>query len=171
MDGYKGYKTKLKHIKAFAFDVDGVFTDGYIYLTGKDPLMRRVNVQDGFAVKYAADKGYKIFIISGGKDGNVRERFEYLGVEEIFLGVEDKLPVLEKLMKKYNLSPHELAYMGDDIPDIPVMRYAGLSACPSNAVPEVKMIVDYISPRKGGDACVRDLIRQVLLVRDDWVKI
>ncbi len=170
MSNYKGYKTKLKNIKAFAFDVDGVFTDGKVYLLAEGPLMRSMHVQDGFAVKYAVDKGYRIFIISGGKDDNIRQRFEYLGVEDIFLGVEDKLPVLKQLLGKYNLQPEEVAYMGDDIPDLEVLHYAGLSACPVNAVPEVKSVVDYISPYPGGETCVRDLIRQVLLVRGDWHK-
>ncbi len=171
MSNYKGYKTKLKNIKAFAFDVDGVFTDGKVYLPAEGPLMRSMHVKDGFAVKYAVDKGYHIFIISGGKDGNVRQRFEYLGVQDIFLGVNEKLPVLKQLLEKYKLQPDEVAYMGDDIPDLEVLKFSGLSTCPSDAVPEVKSVVDYISPYPGGETCVRDLIRQVLLVRGDWPKV
>ncbi len=171
MSNYKGYKTKLKNIKAFAFDVDGVFTDGKVYLPAEGPLMRSMHVKDGFAVKYAVDKGYLIFIISGGKDGNVRQRFEYLGVKDIYLGVEKKLPVLKQLLEKYKLQPEEVAYMGDDIPDMEVLKFSGLPACPADAVPEVKSVVDYISPYPGGETCVRDLIRQVLLVRGDWPKV
>ncbi len=162
------YKKKLNHITTFIFDIDGVLTDGKVYITSDNELARAMHTKDGFAIKTAIKKGYKVAIISGAKDENVIKRLKYLSIEDIYIKIDDKLAVYESLLKKYNLSHQEVLYMGDDIPDLPLLRRVGLSACPRDAVQEVLDTVDYISHKKGGHTCVRDLIEQVLRVQGKW---
>jgi 3-deoxy-D-manno-octulosonate 8-phosphate phosphatase (KDO 8-P phosphatase) len=128
-----------------------------------------MNVKDGFALKHALNKDYEICIISGGKNPAVKSRLEGLGIKNIHLGIEDKITILEEFSNLNNISLENMCYMGDDIPDIPAMKAVGLAVCPQDAVPEVKAISNYISHRKGGDACVRDIIEQVLKVQNNWV--
>ncbi len=162
------YKKKLNHITTFIFDIDGVLTDGTVHITSTGDLMRSMHTKDGFAIKTALKKGYRVAVISGARDANVITRLSYLGIEDIFIGVDNKLPVYEKYIKKHQLSPSEVLYMGDDIPDIPLLQRVGLSAAPRDAVQEVLHMVDYISHKKGGKTCVRDIIEQVLRVQGNW---
>ncbi len=163
------YKKKLNHITCFIFDIDGVLTDGKVYITTTGDLMRSMHTKDGFAIKTALKKGYRVAIISGARDHNVITRLQYLGIEDIFINVENKLPVYENYILENNLKPSEVLYMGDDIPDIPVLQKVGLSAAPRDAVQEVLDTVDYISLKNGGETCVRDVIEQVLRVQEKWV--
>ena len=162
------YKKKLINIKNFIFDVDGVFTDGSIIVDSEGNEMRVFNTKDGIAVKFATDIGYNICVISGGNNEGVRKRLSRLGVKDIFLGVDDKKEVFDNFLSKNNLSVKETLFMGDDLPDIHILKDVGLSTCPADACPEVKEVVDYISAKKGGDGCVRDVIEQVLRLNDDW---
>ena len=164
----KNYKEFLKDISTFIFDVDGVFTDGSILITGEGELLRTMSVKDGYAVKTAIQKGYRVCIISGGSNEGVRKRLEGLGVSDIYLGAHHKLAHMETFLKNYDISPENVLYMGDDIPDIPAMKKVKLPTCPQNAVPEVKAASKYISHIAGGAGCVRDVIEQVLKVRGDW---
>ena len=165
----KNYKELLKEITTFILDVDGVLTNGKILVTSKGKMLREMNTKDGFIIKYALDKGFKIFIISGGTNKGVKERLKDLGIEEIFLGEHTKKDTYDKLIKKYNLKKNEIVYMGDDIPDIPVMKKIGLPCCPNDAVPDVKQISIYISKKNGGQGCVRDIIEQTLRVQNKWL--
>ena len=165
----KNYKELLKDITTFILDVDGVLTNGKILVTSKGKMLREMNTKDGFIIKYALDKGFKIFIISGGTNKGVKERLKDLGIREIFLGEHKKKDTYEKLIKKYNLKKNEIAYMGDDIPDIPVMKKIGVPCCPNDAVPDVKQISIYISKKNGGQGCVRDIIEQTLRVQNKWL--
>ena len=165
----KNYKELLKEITTFILDVDGVLTNGKILVTSKGKMLREMNTKDGFIIKYALDKGFKIFIISGGKNKGVKERLKDLGIEEIFLGEHTKKDTYEKLIKKYNLKRNEIVYMGDDIPDIPVMKKIGVPCCPNDAVPDVKQISIYVSKKNGGQGCVRDIIEQTLRVQNKWL--
>ena len=165
----KNYKELLKEITTFILDVDGVLTNGKILVTSKGKMLREMNTKDGFIIKYALDKGFKIFIISGGTNKGVKERLKDLGIEEIFLGEHTKKDTYEKLIKKYNLKRNEIVYMGDDIPDIPVMKKIGVPCCPNDAVPDVKEISIYISKKNGGQGCVRDIIEQTLRVQNKWL--
>ena len=165
----KNYKELLKEITTFILDVDGVLTNGKILVTSKGKMLREMNTKDGFIIKYALDKGFKIFIISGGTNKGVKERLKDLGIEEIFLGEHTKKDTYDKLIKKYNLKKNEIAYMGDDIPDIPVMKKIGVPCCPNDAVPDVKQISIYISKKNGGQGCVRDIIEQTLRVQNKWL--
>tara|TARA_B100000945_G_scaffold316478_1_gene317492 strand:- start:461 stop:970 length:510 start_codon:yes stop_codon:yes gene_type:complete len=165
----KNYKELLKKITTFILDVDGVLTDGKILITSKGKMLREMNTKDGFIIKYALDKGFKIFIISGGTNKGVKERLKDLGIDEIFLGDHAKKDTYEKLIKKYNLQKNEIVYMGDDIPDIPVMKKIGVPCCPNDAVPDVKQISIYVSKKNGGEGCVRDIIEQTLRVQNKWL--
>jgi 3-deoxy-D-manno-octulosonate 8-phosphate phosphatase (KDO 8-P phosphatase) len=162
------YKELLNNITTFAFDVDGVFTNGSLQISTSGDLIRTMNVKDGFIVKEALKAGYEIIVISGGTNEMVRTRLRDLGVTNIHLGVADKVECLEEFIDVYGIKPEHVAYMGDDIPDIYPMKMVGLATCPQDAVPEVKAISDYVSHRKGGEGCVRDLIEQVLKTQEKW---
>ena len=162
------FKKKLRDINTFIFDVDGVLTDGGLYILPSGEFMRKMNAKDGYALKLALMKGYSIAIITGGKENNIKERLNKLGIKNIFLNAHNKLPILENYLQKNNLDVHKTLYMGDDIPDLECMKKVGLSCCPKNAVTELKDIADYISPLNGGAGCVRDIIEQVLRINNDW---
>lgn len=159
----------LTKIKAFAFDVDGVLSPSTIPL-GEDGYPRRmVNIKDGYAMQLAVKKGYKIAIITGGKGEAVRIRFASLGVKDIYLNASKKLPILKEWMRKEGLVPEEVVYMGDDIPDLPCMRYVGLPCAPYDACWEVKETSTYISKFSGGYGCGRDILEQVMKAQDNWI--
>ena len=163
------YKEKLNDINAFIFDVDGVLTDGSLIISESGELLRTMNVKDGFAMKFAIDNGYKIGIISGGTNESVRKRLNDLGIEEIHLKSNDKIFPFNNFLKKYNLKKDNVLVMGDDIPDIPIIKLAGIGCCPQDAVPEVKAVSDYISQIMGGKGCVRDVIEQVMKIQNKWI--
>lgn len=162
------YKAKLKHIKAFVFDVDGVFTDGSIYLLPGGNMTRVMNVLDGYAVVKALKNNYTIGVITGGNDPEVRNRINYLGITDYYAKSPDKMIDFDHFRQKYNLKKEEILTMGDDLPDIQIMKNSGISACPKNSVPEVKAISDYISTTEGGKGAVRDVIEQVMKVQGTW---
>lgn len=164
------YKSRLKDIKAFVFDVDGVFTDGSVYLLPEGSMTRVMNVLDGYAVVKARKYDYPICVITGGDDPMVRKRINYLGIIEYYAKVSDKLEKFEEFKQKYNLKNEEILTMGDDVPDLEMMRMSGISACPENSVAEVKLISDYISPVQGGKGAVRDVIEQVMKVQGKWME-
>lgn len=163
------FKQKLRKIKTLVFDVDGVFTDGTVMLTADGDLIRSVNTKDGYIIKKAICCGYNVAIISGGKSGAVRKRFLDLGVKDVFLGVKDeKIETFNKFMENQEYSCEEVLYMGDDIPDLEVMKNVGVAAAPADAIPEIKNISDYVSSHEGGKGCVRDVVEQVLKVNGHW---
>ncbi len=164
----KSYKEYLEHITTFIFDVDGVLTDGTVTITTKGEMLRRMNIKDGYALKTAVDKGYNICIISGGSNEGVRLRLKGLGIHDIYLGAHDKIKQFEEYLHIYSLKPEEVLYMGDDIPDYPVMKLVGLPTCPQDAAPEIKEISKYISHKNGGKGAVRDVIEQVMKVQGKW---
>ncbi len=161
---------KLKNIKAFVFDVDGVFTDGSVYLMPDKSMCRVMNVLDGYAVVKCLKNNYKICVITGGDDAMVRNRLNYLGIFDYYAKVHTKIEKFEEFKQKYGLKNEEILTMGDDLPDIPMMKISGISACPENSVPEVKEISDYISPISGGKGAVRDVIEQVMKAQGTWVE-
>ena len=162
------YKKLLPNITTFVFDIDGVFTDGQVLITTSGELLRKVSVKDGYAVKTALDKGFRVCLISGGTNEGVRDRFKALGVKDIYMGAHHKMEPLHEYLDGYKIDPKEVLYMGDDIPDILPMQFIGLPTCPHNAVPEVKAVSEYISHLNGGEGCVRDVIEQVLKVQGKW---
>ena len=164
------YKTKLHQIKAFAFDVDGVFTDGIFQCTADGDLIRSYNAKDGFGLRTALTQEYPVAIITGGFSKSISNRFLTIGVknEDLYQNSRNKIPDFEDFCCRYGLKPEEVAFMGDDIPDIPILKVCGLAVCPADAVPEVKAVCDYVSAFPGGKGCVRDLIEQVLKIHGKW---
>jgi len=161
------FKERLKDIKAFVFDIDGVFSENIVLSTDGE-LMRYMNVKDGFAVKTAVDKGFIICIITGGSSISVRKRFNDLGVTDIYMKASDKYEDFKDFYMKYDLKPEQILYMGDDIPDYEPMKNSGLATCPADAVEEIQNIAHYVSDKNGGKGCVRDVIEQVMRAQSVW---
>lgn len=162
------YKQLLPNISTFIFDVDGVLTNGMLTIMPDGELVRHMNVKDGYAIKIALNTGFRVCIISGGTNQAVKSRLAALGISDIYLGAHNKIQQYNEIVEKYNLNPEHILYMGDDIPDIPVMQKVGMPSCPNDAVPEVQRTAKYISNKKGGEGCVRDVIEQVLKVQEKW---
>jgi len=163
------YKEILKHITTLVFDYDGVLSDGTIMFLGNGDHIRSGSVKDGYAIHQAMKKNIRIAIISGGYSESMEVRCRSLGITDAFLGVSDKILTFNKYLQDHQLKSSEVLYMGDDIPDYPVMKMCGLAVCPSDAAEEIKAISAYISPYSGGKGCVRDIIEQVLKVQDKWM--
>lgn len=158
----------FRDINTFIFDVDGVLTNCEVLVLENGQLLRTMNVRDGFAIKIAIRQGYRVAIITAGRSEGVELRLKGLGVEDVYSGSEDKIAAFNDLKAKYELDPGKILYMGDDLPDYPVMRKVGFPACPADAVREIQEVARYVSPRKGGDGCVRDVIEKVLRLRGNW---
>ncbi len=161
------YRKKLKEIKALTFDVDGVFSKEFL-VKDSGEFYRTMNAKDGYAVKQAIEHGFYVGIITGGNSVSIKERFNTLGVTDIYLLQHNKIEAFEDFCAKYELSPENVLYMGDDLPDYEVLKTCGFSACPQDAANEILELVDYISDKKGGEGCVRDIIEQVMKVQDKW---
>ena len=159
------YKTKLAYIELFVFDYAGVFNDGTILLMPDGSEVRQASTRDGFAVQWAVKQGLKLALLTGGSEKAVASRMVKLGVEEVHLRCEDKFESLKALCEKLQIPLDKVAYMGDDIPDVVAMREVGLAACPEDAVEEVRNIAHYISPKRGGKGCVRDLLEQAMRLK------
>jgi 3-deoxy-D-manno-octulosonate 8-phosphate phosphatase (KDO 8-P phosphatase) len=158
----------FQNITTFIFDVDGVLTDGSVLLLENGLQARQMNIKDGLALQMAIKNGYKVVIVSGAASEPVIHRFKYLGVEEIHLGIKDKLKFVQLFIEQNGLAWEEILFMGDDLPDILVLEKAGLACCPADAAIEVKKISKYISVQKGGNGCVRDVIEKVLKLNNHW---
>lgn len=158
----------IKNISAFVFDVDGVMTDGSLLITDEGKLLRTFHIRDGYALKRISSTGFHLAVISGGRSDGVVKRLQDLGVRDIFMDAQDKETVLMEWIRINGIPFTNLAYMGDDLLDVPAMQHAALRACPADAVQEVKTIANYISPLHGGKGCVRDLIELVLKVQNQW---
>ncbi|MFA5713510.1 MAG: HAD hydrolase family protein [Bacteroidales bacterium] len=162
------YKVDLEKIKGLAFDLDGVFTNGTVLATEEGHLLRVHNAKDGYALKVALDNNYPIAIITGGTDKSIVKRFERLGLEDIYLASHNKLPDFLHFCDKYSLTPDQVLFMGDDIPDIAVLERCGLPCAPADAVEEVKRASRFISSYQGGKGCVREIIEQFLKIKGEW---
>ena len=160
---------KLKLIKAFIFDVDGVLTDGIVHVTETGEQLRQFNIKDGYALQLAVKRGYKVAVITGGRSEGVKLRLRGLGITDIFMKVDSKIEVYKQLISDHQLTAEDILYMGDDIPDLHVMKLAGLPVCPSDAAEEIKAISTYISSKNGGRGCVRDVIEKVLKIQNKWL--
>lgn len=165
----KNYKELLHKITTFIFDYDGVFTDNGVIVIENGEALRRTNVKDGYAMQLASKLGYNVVIISGGRGAGMQKRLEMLNATKIFLGVSNKQEVLENFLEEYELKPEECLYMGDDIPDYYPMKHVALACCPADAAYEIQEISHYISHKRGGEGCVRDIIEQVLKSQDKWL--
>lgn len=164
-----GINYNLTKIRGVAFDIDGVLSPATIPM-GEDGMPRRmVNIKDGYALQLAVKCGLKIAIITGGRTEAVGRRYSALGITDIFQGASDKLPVLTEWMRREGLDREEVAYMGDDIPDLPCLKHVGLPCCPRDAAWEVKRSCVYISRADGGYGAGRDLLEQILKAQGQWM--
>lgn len=166
---------KFKHVTAFVFDMDGVLTDGTllvmnssVFENNEPKWIRRMSVKDGYALQLAVKKGYAVIVISGSVSAPVKERLAMLGISDVHFGVKNKKAFLLKLLQNKNIKPEHTLFMGDDIPDMDVMKICGMRTCPQDACAEIKETVHYISPYSGGNGCVRDVIEKVLRLNHHW---
>lgn len=162
---------KLRAVGAFVFDVDGILTNNEVLITEAGELLRSMNVRDGQAIKWAIRAGYPVGIITGGRSEGVKKRLTDLGIEEYYSGIAEKFPAFQSFLQRTGKQALEVCYMGDDVPDLPVLRKVVLAACPSDAIPDVLDICDYISPLRGGAGCVRDVIEKVMKLQGKWPEI
>ena len=162
------FKEKLEDVRAFIFDVDGVLTDGSLILMPDGEQIRTMNIKDGYAMQLAIKSGFQIGIISGRKSEGVIKRLQKLGIFDLYMGVDDKTEALDEFLLTYDLKKTQILYMGDDIPDLEVMKKVGIPCCPMDAVEEIKHVSVYISTKKGGAGCARDVIEQVMRVQGFW---
>ncbi|AIM35885.1 3-deoxy-D-manno-octulosonate 8-phosphate phosphatase [Sphingobacterium sp. ML3W] len=158
----------LKKVKAFVLDVDGVLTDGRVLVNEDGHQMRSFNIKDGYVLQLAVKRGYPVIIITGGNSKGVVKRLEGLGIKEVHSGISNKMEKLKEILERYNLEFEDILYMGDDMPDLPCMQFAGLATCPSDAIEEVKKVCHYISPVAGGFGAVRDVMEKVLKIQGRW---
>ena len=159
---------KMCAVKAFVFDVDGVLTDNSIQITEAGELLRTMDVRDGQAIKWALKAGLPIGVITGGRSAGVTKRLAELGLDQIYSGVAEKAVPFAQFLERYSLIAPEVCYIGDDLPDLPVLRKVGFACCPADAVPEILEVVDYVSPFRGGQGCVREVIEKVLKLQHKW---
>lgn len=159
----------LQKIKAIIFDVDGVLSAETIGMDEAGMPMRTINIKDGYALQLAVKLGLRCAIMTGGSSVAIAKRYTYLGLSDIFMHCAVKIKTYELFLKQYGLKDEEVIYMGDDIPDLEVMRRVGCPCCPQDACLEVKEISTYISQRRGGYGCVRDVVEQVLRAQGKWL--
>ena len=158
----------FKNITTFVFDVDGVLTDGTLLVLPNGVMARSMNIKDGYALQLAIKKNYKVVIISGGDSAEVKERLHKLGVQDVFMKVENKAATLQLFMQQQAITKEQVLFMGDDMPDLKVLQTVGLACCPQDAVNEIKEIAHYISPLKGGQGCARDVIEKTMKLNNNW---
>lgn len=155
-------------VRLFVFDVDGVLTNGQVLLLENGLQARSMNIKDGLALQVALQQGYRVIVVSGGYSTPVLDRLKYLGLEEVYLAVKDKVGLIDELLLKAGNKWEEVLYMGDDLPDLPVLQKAALACCPADAVVEVKETCAYIAEKSGGEGCVREVIEKTLRLAGKW---
>lgn len=163
----ESYKEKLSKITTILLDIDGVLTNGEVFVF-KNEFVRALNTKDAYAIQYAKRMGFTLLIITGGESHDLKKALEDIGISEVYLRSSNKLTIYESAKKKYNFTDEQALYMGDDIPDYPVLKVVGVATCPQDAAIEIKQISHYQSPIKGGLGCVRDVIEQTLRVQGKW---
>lgn len=152
----------ISKIKLLALDVDGTLTNGTVYLSEHGDEMKGFNVKDGLGIKVLQQQGIMVAIITGRSSAIVKKRAEELGIKEVHQGIDDKDRVVKKLAEQYNLSLDEIAFMGDDLNDLPAVRIVGTTFAPSDCAVELMPYIDIIVPHKGGDGAVRDAVSMIL---------
>jgi|SRR5450755_783572 3-deoxy-D-manno-octulosonate 8-phosphate phosphatase (KDO 8-P phosphatase) len=158
----------FKPVTTLIFDIDGVLTDGGIWVFESGEQVRQMSVKDGYALQLAVKKKYHLAVISGGNGVGASIRLQKLGITNVFLNVTDKTQVVEDYLQKNHLNWDETLYMGDDIPDYGPMKKTGMPCAPADAAPEIIQIARYISPHGGGKGCVRDVIEKLLRLHGNW---
>ncbi len=166
-----GKKANLSEIKLLVLDVDGVLTDGTLIVNADGSESKNFNVLDGHGIKLWKRAGLKVAFLSGRVSESTGHRARRLEVDYCLQDCRDKLPALEKLLKEANLPPQAVAYVGDDLPDLPPMGYVGFAVAVSNAVDEVKRHADFITTRPGGSGAAREVIEYILKSTGKWAKL
>ena len=161
----------MKDIKFLVLDVDGTLTDGKIYVDDKDTSFKAFNVKDGFALVNWLKLGGEVAILTGKKSNIVERRAKELGIKYIIQGSKNKKQDLKNLLKELNITFENVAYMGDDLNDLGVMKSVGFSACPKDSVQEVLEITNFISSKNGGDGAVREFLEHIMKKNGMWKKI
>lgn len=164
----ENFKHKLNSIKCFAFDIDGVLTNGQLLVTDDGSLLRSMNIKDGYALKLAVEQGYEVVVISGAKQKGAEDRLKKLGIEYVFHSAKDKSITLNGFLIERKFTHDQVLYMGDDMPDLEVMKSCGIATCPADSAQDIKNICLYVSPFNGGQGAVRDVIEQVLRLHGKW---
>jgi 3-deoxy-D-manno-octulosonate 8-phosphate phosphatase (KDO 8-P phosphatase) len=164
-------KVKARRVKLVLLDVDGVLADGRIVYDQDGGELKSFSARDGAGVKYLQRSGLEVAILSGRTSRAVDVRAEELGISQVYQGVKRKLDVFDEVLKSNGIKPDELAYMGDDLMDLPIMRRAGLSAAPSDAVPEVKRAAHVVMRAGGGRGAVREFAEFIIKAQGNWRKI
>ena len=150
------------NVKLLVMDVDGTLTDGCIYMSGQGEVMKAFNIKDGYAIKHILPTlSITPVIITGRKSDIVERRAKELDILELHQGVTDKVLVLQNVAEKFNVELKDIAYIGDDLNDLPCIELCGVTACPQDAVEEVKQKVNYICKNNGGQGAVREFIMQM----------
>ena len=152
----------LEQIRLVAFDVDGVFTDGRFYLSDDGVESKAFHTQDGFGVRQLINSGIAVAVISGRNSGAVERRMAELGVEHVVQGCKDKVAALDELAGKLGISVDQCVFVGDDVPDLPLLNTVGFSVAVANAVDAVKTQCDYTTSARGGHGAVREVSELVL---------
>ena len=168
-DTIKNILGYFKRITTFIFDVDGVMTDGKLLVTEGGDLLRTFHAKDGYALRRAIDEGYNVCIITGGKGGSIEKRLEKLGIKHFYTSADDKVTPFRNYMKTFNIDPRDVLFMGDDLNDYHIIQKVGLPTCPADACPEIIALSHYVSPVKGGEGCVRDVIEKVMKLQGKWM--
>ncbi len=158
----------LTRIRAIVFDIDGVLSQETIMLAADGLPRRTVNIKDGYAIQLAIKLGLRIAIMTGANVEAIRVRYAALGVEDIYMSCAVKIKTYDEFLQKHGLADDEVMYMGDDIPDLEVMRRVGCPVCPKDACAEVREASLYVSDRCGGCGCGRDVIEQTLRAQGLW---
>ena len=165
----ESFLNKLKDITTFIFDVDGVLTDGSVYVMDNGEQFRQFNIKDGYAIQLAVKCGYNVCAISGSRSKISIHRLTSLGVKDVFIGSNKKSETFRNYLEQKHVGPASVLFMGDDIPDLEVLKMAGLPVCPADAAEEVKAVCNYISPFPGGKGAARDIIEKVLKIQGRWM--
>ena len=162
---------KASNIKLLLFDVDGVLTDGKILLHPDGTESKQFDIKDGTGLVWAQRAGLKVGVLSARSSGATTQRAAQLGITIVHQGVASKIRAYDDILRRHGLTDAEVAYMGDDVLDLPILRRAGLTASPSDAVDEVRARVDYVSRAPGGAGAARDLVELVLKAQDRWARL
>ncbi|WP_374951717.1 KdsC family phosphatase [Mucilaginibacter sp.] len=165
----ESFLNKLKDITTFIFDVDGVLTDGSIFVTEDGVQSRAFNIKDGYALQLAVKCGYNVAAISGSRSKSALFRLNSLGVTDVYMGAHTKTERFKIYIEEKSINPGNILYMADDIPDLGVMKLVGLPVCPADAAEEIKSICTYVSPFAGGKGCARDIIEKVMKIQGKWM--
>jgi 3-deoxy-D-manno-octulosonate 8-phosphate phosphatase (KDO 8-P phosphatase) len=166
----ESFLNKLKEITTFIFDVDGVLTNGAVFVNEDGLQSRAFNIKDGYALQLAVKCGYNVCTVSGSRSKSAVYRLNSLGIKDVYMGIHTKIEKLKVYLEEKSISPKNVLYMGDDIPDLEAMQYIGLPVCPADAVEEIKAISKYVSAYAGGTGCARDVIEKVLKIQGRWMQ-